>query len=240
MNFLTAAWKRWRQAKHDRRLRKDLERIGSAQDVFTHYYRTNRWGSEESRSGAGSTLAYTENLRKELPSLLQRLKVQVFLDAPCGDYNWFHHVSRPGVRYIGGDIVRDLVDDNVRNYGADDTRFIQLDITRDRLPQADIWLCRDVLFHLSYADATQAIENFLTSDIPWLLTTTHPNRDCNRDIPTGSFRELNLCLPPFNFPPPQVAIDDWIEGFPVRQLGLWSREDLQAISKQIGRAEVTK
>lgn len=237
MNFLTAAWKRWRQARHDRRLREKLGKIGSAQEVFTHYYHTNRWGSEESRSGAGSTLAYTENLRKELPPLLQRLNIKVFLDAPCGDYNWFRHVSRPGVRYIGGDIVSDLVADNARTYGGEDTQFMVLDITKDRLPVADMWMCRDVLFHLSYVDALQAIRNFLDSGIPWLLTTTHPNRDSNRDIPTGSFRELNLRLPPFNFPQPQFVIDDWVEGFPERQMGLWSREDLLAVSQQIGKSE---
>jgi hypothetical protein len=37
---------------------------------------------------------------------------------------------------------------------------------------------------------------------------------------------VNLRLPPFNLPEPTALIDDWIDGTPVRQLGLWTRADL--------------
>ena len=46
----------------------------------------------------------------------------------------------------------------------------------------------------------------------------------NSDIPTGAFRELNLQLPPFSLDKPLRVIDDWIEGHPVRRLGLWKPE----------------
>jgi len=48
----------------------------------------------------------------------------------------------------------------------------------------------------------------------------------NTDIPTGYYRQLNLELPPFGFCKPMVYIDDWIEGYPVRKLCLWSRQAL--------------
>src|SRR3990172_6563117 len=60
-----------------------------AKDVFTYIYtRNDVWTSGESRSGVGSELGTTETIRKELPKLLAMLDVQVFLDAPCGDFNW--------------------------------------------------------------------------------------------------------------------------------------------------------
>jgi hypothetical protein len=94
------------------------------------------------------------------------------------------------------------------------------------LPQADLWLCRDCLFHLSYKDIAIAIQNFLTSDIRYILTSNHQNCTKNKDITTGSFRLLNLELPPFNLGKPIMVIDDWIEGFPERQLCLWERNTL--------------
>lgn len=45
-------------------------------------------------------------------------------------------------------------------------------------------------------------------------------------MPTGSFRALNLELPPFDFCKPLLYIDDWIEGHPIRKLGLWEKQAL--------------
>jgi hypothetical protein len=71
------------------------------------------------------------------------------------------------------------------------------------------------------------VDAFLRSEIPYLLTATYPECRRNDDIVTGAFRELNLLLPPFGFPPPRRTLEDWIEGYPVRQLGLWKREELR-------------
>jgi hypothetical protein len=210
-----------------RRLRGLRARFESTEETFTRIRRDNAWGSDESVSGQGSTAAYTENIRREIPQLLAKLGVQRMLDAPCGDYNWFRLVQRPaGLEYVGGDIVRELVERNNALYRDLHTRFVPLDITADALPRADLWLCRDALFHLSDRLILQAIDNFLRSDIPYLLTTSHTACLRNVDVPTGDYREINLRLAPFRFPEPECWIDDWIPGFPVRRLGLWQREEL--------------
>jgi SAM-dependent methyltransferase len=198
---------------------------GNLQDIFTDYYRENYWENDESLSGDGSTLAYTENLRRELPALLEKFEIQSILDAPCGDYNWFRFVERgAGVRYIGADVVEDLIRRNREKYAGPDTDFIKLDITRDRLPAADLWMCRDVLFHFSFRDVFLSLQNFLRSDIKFLLATSHTECAANADILSGQFRLLNLELEPFNLPAPIAGIDDWIEGFPIRKMCLWRRE----------------
>jgi hypothetical protein len=74
---------------------------------------------------------------------------------------------------------------------------------------------------------------FLDSDIRYLLTSTHPECDRNIDIPTGYFRLINLELPPFSFCKPILAIDDWVEGKPVRQLALWEQKDLADINTSV-------
>lgn len=208
--------------------KRKFARIGGTKEVFRHHYESNRWRNEESVSGPGSTIEYTENIRKMLPPLVHDLGVSVILDAPCGDYNWFRIIEwNSPITYIGGDIVEPLIERNQSLYGDSHTRFIHLDIVNDTLPEADLWLCRDCLPHLSNRDIAGVIDIFLKSKIPYILTSTHNQCNKNHDIPSGAFRLLNLQLPPFEFGEPLRAIDDWIEGHPVRQLALWERETLR-------------
>jgi hypothetical protein len=201
----------------------------ASREVFKSIYLNNSWGEEESASGAGSTLEYTESIRSALPELFRKHSVSRFLDAPSGDYNWFRYVKREtGFSYIGGDIVSELVERNQALFGAPDTRFIELDITKDPLPEADLWMCRDCLFHLSNSNVFSALANLLRSNIPLFLTTNHSECFKNTDIVTGRFRLLNLTLEPFNLGQPIAEIDDWIEGYPKRKMALWRTKDLAA------------
>ncbi len=148
------------------------------------------------------------------------------LDAPCGDYNWFRMVERDRVGYIGGDIVKALVESNQATYGDERTEFMHLDITQDELPDVDLWMCRDCFIHLSYDLIHAALANFERGNIRYLLVSTYPEVTGNYDIPTGHVRNLNLRLPPFNFPEPLTSIDDTSEGFARRELGLWEKTQL--------------
>ena len=220
---------RLRRLVHAHRFYRSVGGRKAPADIFSHIYEANRWGENESLSGSGSTVRYTENIRREIPRLIAELNVRRLLDAPCGDFNWFRLIPRlNGFSYLGGDIVPPLVQKNQNIFGDATTRFIELDIIKAPLPVADLWLCRDALFHFSYDDIFRTIRNFLRSDIRYLLTSTHSECRENVDIPTGSFRLLNLELPPFNLGSAEIYIDDWIEGFPVRKLGLWEKDKLGA------------
>lgn len=202
--------------------------VRAPKELFAQYYERNSWGDPESLSGPGSTARYTENIRREIPKLIEQFGVRSVLDAPCGDYNWFRLIPLGAkVFYIGGDIVGAMVRRNQQLYGSPNTSFVEFDITRDRLPDVDLWLCRDLLFHLSERDIGRALRNFLRSRIRYLLTSSHPVCEENKDIPTGGFRLLNLQRAPFHFPPPLARMDDWIDGYPVRHLCLWERAPLQ-------------
>ncbi len=195
--------------------------------LFTDFYKINQWSNEESISGPGSTLEYTENIRTEIPKLLKQLNIKSILDAPCGDFNWFGRINQPlDFNYTGGDIVGPMIKNNIKQFENHRTRFIQIDITKDKLPNTDLWLCRDCLIHFSDKDIFNTLSNFLKSDISYLLTTTYTESKTNKNIPTGSHRFLNLELPPFNFCKPILYIDDWIDGHPIKKIGLWKREDL--------------
>ncbi len=200
------------------------------QSTFTPFYTENRWGDAESVSGPGSNLERTNKLRRELPALLEEIGARTLLDAPCGDYNWIKETALGVEQYIGVDIIPDLIDRNQSRYADAQTRFIRLDLTRDKLPRVDVILCRDCLIHFSYRHIAAAIKNFKRSRSTYLLTNTYPGWRENQNIRTGDFRHLNLLLPPFNFPAPLQEID---EKFPEQQaeffgktLGLWRLADL--------------
>jgi hypothetical protein len=204
---------------------------------FTEIFLSNKWNDAESVSGPGSTLAYTANLRLELPRLFQDLAIHSIFDAPCGDFVWMEHVLRDcGVNYLGGDIVDDLIASNRRKAESPIVSFQVFDVISDAFPRADLWLCRDCLFHFSFADIRTALANFVNSDIPYVLTTSHiVERDFeNTDIMTGRFRRINLMRPPFDFPPPLRRIADWIEPHPPREMCLWNRESLIPVLNRRG------
>jgi hypothetical protein len=89
-------------------------------------------------------------------------------------------------------------------------------------------ICRDCFIHLSNADVRRALDNFVRSDIKYILATTYRFGRINADIATGQFRALNLQAAPFSLPPPIETIVDYIYPFPPRRLALWSREQVAA------------
>jgi hypothetical protein len=113
------------------------------------------------------------------------------------------------VTYIGADIVPRLISRNRRLYGRDGRDFITLDITRDSIPTVDVILCRDCFIHLSFREVGAALANFKKSNSKYLFATTHTSVREHRDIATGQGRNVNLQLPPFNFPEPlKMVVED--------------------------------
>lgn len=201
----------------------------SAEDIFSDYWRSNHWRNSESKSGDGSTLKYTENIRRELPNLVERYDIKILLDVPCGDFNWFREVPLPfGVRYIGGDIVDDLIAQLSEKYGSSVREFKVVDAISDVLPTADMWMCRDLIFHLPNKDIRQLFDNFLASPVKYLLITSHAGAEvANVDTFMGGFRLVDLLKPPFSLPPAGLRVADYIEGYPERYLMLYHRDVIE-------------
>ena len=205
--------------------------LESNEDRFTWIYKNDHWECRESVSGTGSTLEYTENLRKELPNLFSRHSIQKGFDAPCGDFIWMSHLL-PSVKleYIGGDIVKPLIDNLNSKHKSANISFVHFDLVKEIPPEVDLMICRDCLFHLSFQDTKSVLENFIKSKSTYLLSTTHKNMGSsftNRDISTGDFRCIDLFSKPYSFPAdPLYVIEDWIAPYPERQMCLWSREQV--------------
>jgi len=183
------------------------------------------WGCKESVSGRGSTLLATEPLRNEMPALLERLDIRSILDAPCGDFNWMRELLRDApdeITYIGADIVIPLIN-SLAKYKSRNVHFIHADIIKDDLPQVDLVLCRDCFIHFSEKDIKRTLVNFRKTGARYLATNSFDKISHNKDIETGKWRQLNLELPPFNFPPPVTAIVE--SGANGKFLGIWKLDE---------------
>lgn len=198
--------------------------------VFDRIHETNLWGSPESRSGLGSEVAETAELRTAVPALLRRFAIRSILDIPCGDFGWLSAADLSGIDYTGADIVGALVESNQVRLGSSGRRFLRLDLTVDSLPRADLVLCRDCLVHLSYSNIALAVANVAQSGAKYLLTTTFLEFDGNTDIQDGDWRPLNFEQPPFSFPSPiETIVEGCTEGggaYRDKALGLWRVSDL--------------
>lgn len=212
--------------------------------VFSEIYEKDLWTTGESRSGAGSELSYTENLRARLPALFERYKIRTVIDAPCGDFNWMRLVPLTnGMSYLGLDIVPELIARNQEQYGDGRHRFLVSNILRDPLPAGDILICRDCLFHLSNKDIISALKNYVDSNTPYLLTSTHVNDGGleNTDINTGEFRRIDLFSEPFCLPKDVLCrIADFVPPFPPRDMCLWSRAQIACALNELLKKRASK
>lgn len=209
------------------------EYTGDRSETFTKIYRENRWGNDESVSGSGSTLANTRMVQAALDKAFRATAARSLLDAPCGDFNWMSGIRLPDTTtYIGGEIVAELVDALERDHGSPTRKFIRLDIVSDRLPAADLWLCRHVLMHLANEDVLKVLTNFVRSEISYILVDNYDFMRTNHDIRTGGYRYINLRRPPFNLPRPLAAYPNSVPPEAPDYLTLWSRAQ---VAQALGR-----
>ena len=193
--------------------------------IFSQIHQEQFWDEPESVSGPGSSLEQTQEIIRQLPAFLQKFKIKSMLDIPCGDLNWMKEVDLSGIRYIGGDIVPEIIESNQSRFPSSKYEFELLDLTSSKLPTVDLVFSRDCLVHFSFEDVRQAVKNMKRSGSTYLLTTTFFELEENEDIVTGDWRTLNMQKPPFNFPEPlELLVENCTEldgKYADKALGLW-------------------
>jgi hypothetical protein len=197
------------------------EKLATTTEVFERAISVNRWGSEETPCGPGSTLKGTEIIRTELSSCLTALGIKTLVDAPCGDCNWIFTLAYNFDYYIGCDIVPQLISTLQVEASNERRRFQVADIVKDLLPTADAVLCRDCLVHLPLQMVQHALQNFMLSGFEYALLTTYPGVK-NIEIPIGRWRQLDMEAPPFSLPPPISLLKEEPKN---KFLGVWKIKD---------------
>jgi SAM-dependent methyltransferase len=207
-----------------------LEGDESVEARFERIYAEGAWVTEEGvpSSGDGSTLSAAANVRRFLPFLLEALAAKTVVDIGCGDLTWMADLlATASFAYVGCDAAESVLLANKQRTNPSHATFLCMDACVDPLPHADVYLCREVLFHLSFREAFRLLENVATSaDDGFLLVTTDPSMMFNADVETGDFRHLNLRRRPFGFGPPVLAVADNAVR-PERTLAVWPLNELR-------------
>lgn len=163
--------------------------------TFTDLWKSNGYGTFETHSGRGSTLAATRKLRVWLAETLKRLGIRSLADAGCGDAVWIAEAASDLDLYVGIDIVDEQIDINDRVHRARRNMFFKPgDVARDLMTPSDAILCRDTLTHLPDAEVAKALDLFRRSKARFLLATHAPTAQA-QEIKAGGWRALNLEAP---------------------------------------------
>ncbi|WP_418638492.1 class I SAM-dependent methyltransferase [Winogradskyella sp.] len=126
-------------------------------------------------------------------------------DLGCGDFNIGKQLINYTKRYIGIDIVENLIERNKTLFKAENLEFHCLNIVEDELPKTDCVILRQVLQHLSNTEIQKIIKKL--SHYKYLILTEHlpvGNFTPNIDIISGQGIRIkknsgvNLLEAPFN------------------------------------------
>jgi len=196
--------------KNTENIIKEKKEPWPTKDAMQQIYAMKLWGGNkfEFYSGNGShdpeiVLPYIDILVSFLTSFENPLLV---CDLGCGDFNVGKELVKYTEKYVGIDIVPELIEYNKENFTADNLEFHCLDIAVDDLPHGDCAILRQVLQHISNTEIQSILPKL--SEFRYVILTEHiPEGDFvpNKDIISGQGNRtkklsgLNLLVPPFNF-----------------------------------------
>jgi SAM-dependent methyltransferase len=145
----------------------------SVKDVFREIYARNLWGGAPGKlcSGSGSAEEFAIPYAETIKRFVERHGLRTVVDLGCGDFSVGRLIASTGIRYIGVDVVDEVVRRNRERYGSEGVDFVCLDITADELPPGDLCLVRQVLQHLSNAEILAVLER--TRGYPFVIVTEH-------------------------------------------------------------------
>ncbi|MTD46237.1 methyltransferase domain-containing protein [Conexibacter sp. W3-3-2] len=186
------------------RLDRDSDEL---QELFSTIYREGVWTDAipgMPRSGRGSLPEYSSGVRTWLEDAIAAGERSI-ADVGCGDLTWIEEIPSlidGSIDYLGIDIVPELVAElRSRGWG----RFLVGDLTASGFRvDADVVLCKDVLFHLTDSQIELALRNLAASRFRWLLLTSSDNPDnSQRTFDRWNFAPVNLERPPYDIEPAQ-------------------------------------
>jgi hypothetical protein len=172
----------------------------------------------------GSDWAYMSNLIVKMVILFKEYNIQSIFDAGCNDCRIGTAISPP-MTYLGGDISAAMVADSWAKRPHFDIKLH--DATTDPFPTVDLLFVKDVTIHLSNTDRKKIINNWLSSNIPWIMITHDEFETDNKDVEYYDkfpFSQVNWTLQPWNFPPPTACVYEVLDKG--RCMALWHRNQL--------------
>jgi len=179
-----------------------------------------RWGS-----GPGSNPMQLEPWIRTLAEVIAGEGVTRVADLGCGDWSFSVGVNWTGVDYTGVDVVPSVVAELTERHARDGVRFLQGDLLRDPLPQAELAILKDVLQHWPTRSILELVPRLAAYPLVLLVNDreivrrrlSSPWREStvvapNQDIGVAGYRPLRLLDPPFRLPAERLLEFDMREG----------------------------
>ena len=168
----------------------------SDERIFSDIYKNKTWYN--GTSGSGSLMETTPMYRQFLQIFLLRNNIRSVVDFGCGDWMFSRHINWRDIRYYGYDIVRELIASNTLQFGSPSVSFHQTPEDLDELPDADLYVIKDVLIHLSN-EKVRYLLDVIRSKYRFALITNDVNLAAvNKDIITGNHRPIDIRNAPFH------------------------------------------
>ena len=178
-------------------------------NAFRHIYLSNHWQNyfkldlQKSRSGPGSNLNYTSDMSRKLEKFFAEKNIKTILDIGCGDFIWMNLLLNKYYnydKYLGLDIVDELIKNNNLKYSNDKISFKTFDLVKDEIPKGfDIILIRDVFIHLKNEQIVNFLNLLKNLDIKFFGVTSTPSLKKNNELKAvGRYRDINIEIEPFN------------------------------------------
>mmetsp|Transcript_25528 Transcript_25528/g.42014 ORF Transcript_25528/g.42014 Transcript_25528/m.42014 type:complete len:563 (+) Transcript_25528:86-1774(+) len=222
----------WDRKSSDAELLRLEDTTEGRKKLFDIIWKENHWGDkgqmQAPRSGQGSTLHTTENVRKGLVDFIKQYNIKSMVDLPCGDMTWMPEVLQKVHldSYVGLDIVEEMIKENQDRFKSMSfMNFGTIDASVEPIPKADLIFCREMFQHMLRDTARKTLENFRRSGAKWLMATTFvitkDNWDTtamNKKLDVFIYWPWNLQLDPFNMGTPTLLVDDYHPGM---SMGIW-------------------
>lgn len=178
--------------------------------IFSDIYKNKKWGTDNKSkfySGSGSDDEHSVQYVKVISDFIKHYNIKTVVDLGCGDFRIGKKITQVNqIEYIGVDVVEDLVKSNNKNFKENNIQFLYKNIVRDKIPDGDLCLCRQVLQHLSNNDIKTILNK--CKKYTYFIVTEHlpskPGNEPNIDKqPDASIRYYSgsgvyLDKPPYN------------------------------------------
>lgn len=172
-----------------------MNKEGSLSKTFDDIYRYRRWGYG---SGPGSIYIFNKCFIKFVNGYLKKHKdIKRVVDIGCGDWQIAKHFDLKNINYVGCDVSKEALSRSSK-YSSKNIEFQHIDAIKDRLPDGDLVIIKEVLHHLSNKSVQKILSKFSKYKYVIIQNNIEENQLTNSDIKDGKYRALDVQKPPIN------------------------------------------
>lgn len=146
------------------------------EERFTKIYDKSVWGKNwEGKGGSGKgdgTSPDSTFYINHLTNIIKQHNIKRILDIGCGDWKFSRFINWKELdcEYVGCDVVKSVIDDNISKYANDNVSFIHADILTFNASGYDLVCIKDVLQHFADKDVVCVMDKLINHN-KYILST---------------------------------------------------------------------